>query len=415
MYFSRSSAVFVAISLSIFASSTAVAQQNYEPIPPGFDFPADEATLLRFRDTQNVPEMRRHAWYVFAGMTQRAKNGEAIWETWYPSPSTFSPGPQPLAVAGSPRARPFAQPRQFAPSRGAAPQAIGGSLLSFVMFNKEGNDHVRSNQLNLQATLEAMNNGFPAGTPIEKRDVKPFPRPAMSLKLVWTLVKANGLTPIPVWDNKPARTNAEGNPESSWPRVVAVDPSRPDIPATETADISSGGVAFPKSRVVSLSRFYNFKISATELAAVKAIDSRAEVGDYAAFIAMHYTTKEIPEWIWSTFWWHDEPDNGPYGSDRPTVVSGVWRNYLMNTAYSMDFPHEYDGTPKSAYNPYLEGGFSNGLSSNCMTCHQMARWTKDGPPLSFLPITRGAKPLNDPFFQNTMRLDFLWSVALEAR
>ena len=145
MHFIRSSAAFAAISMLVFSGGAAVAQQNYEPIPPGFDFPADEATLLRFRDTQNVPEMRRHAWYVFAGLTQRAKNGEAIWETWYPSSSTFSSGPQPLTAAGPGPVRPFALPRQFTRGGGPAPQAIGESVLSFVMFNKDGNDHVRSN------------------------------------------------------------------------------------------------------------------------------------------------------------------------------------------------------------------------------------------------------------------------------
>ena len=172
MYFIRSFFGFTAISILMLAAGTATAQQNYEPVPPGFDFPADEATLLRFRDTQNVPEMRRHAWYVFAGLTQRAKNGEAVWETWFPSPTTFSSGPQPQGLAGSGPARPFAVPRQFTRGNGPVPQAIGESVLSFVMFNKDGNDHIRTNQFNLQTTLEALNNGFPAGTPVEKRDIK---------------------------------------------------------------------------------------------------------------------------------------------------------------------------------------------------------------------------------------------------
>jgi hypothetical protein len=414
MHFIRSCFRFAAVSVFVLTPGVAVAQQNYEPVPPGFDFPADEATLLRFRDTQNVPEMRRHSWYVFAGLTQRAKNGEAIWETWFPSPVTFSTGPQPQGLAGPGPVRPFVVPRQFARGNGPSPQAIGESVLSFVMFNKDGSDHIRTNQLNRQSGLDAVNNGFPAGTPLEKRDIKSFPRTAMSLKLVWKVVKATGLTAIPVWDNKPTKPNADGNPEPSWSRVVAVDPTRTDIAATETADVFSNGVSFPKSRVVSVNRFYNFRITEREIGAVNEIDQNAKVGDYAVFIAMHYTTKEIPEWIWSTFWWHDEPNAGPYGSDRPTIVEGVWRNYLMDTAYSMELPREHDGTPNAVFDPYLEARFPNGLGSNCMTCHQQARWTKNGPP-AFLPVTRGAKALSDPFFTDTTRLDFLWSVAYEAQ
>ncbi len=51
------------------------AQDPYTPIPPGFDFPADKATLERFRKTENVAEMRRHAWLVWAGINQPAPTG----------------------------------------------------------------------------------------------------------------------------------------------------------------------------------------------------------------------------------------------------------------------------------------------------------------------------------------------------
>src|SRR5712692_6035944 len=112
------SARLVALSVMLSGGGIAAAQQNYQPVPSGFDFPADEATLLRFRDTQNAPEMRRHSWYVFAGLTQRAKNGEAIWETWFPSSTTFSPDPQPIMSATP--VRPFEVPRQFT-QRGASP------------------------------------------------------------------------------------------------------------------------------------------------------------------------------------------------------------------------------------------------------------------------------------------------------
>src|SRR5712691_4136427 len=344
------SARLVALSVLLSGGGIAAAQQNYEPIPPGFDFPADESTLLRFRDTQNAPEMRRHAWYVFAGLTQRAKNGEAIWETWFPLQVTFAAGPQPQGLTGAGPARPFERPRQLRP-RGAEPQAIGESGLSFVLFNKDTHDFIRSNRFNLQSRLNELNNGFPPGAPIEKREVTSFPRTAMSLKLIWNVVKANGITLVPVWDGRATLTNpdTQGIPPSSWPRVVAVDPSRDDIPLDETRSVFwQGSPAFP-ARVVSLKRFYHFKITAAEIGAIRAIRGAeaADIGDYAVLMAMHYTTKEISDWVWSTYWWHDQPDGGPFGSDRPTVVQGVWRNYLMDTSYSMDLPREYDGSPNS--------------------------------------------------------------------
>jgi hypothetical protein len=413
-------AAFHSLALVVLATTAILprqlaAQERYEPVAPGYDFPADEATLLRFRDTQNVQEMRRHAWYVFAGLTQPAKGGEARWETWFPADVTFSSGAQPQALTGTLPSRLLQRPRQFSlPPGQSEPQAAGESVLARVMFNREAHEHIRNNRLHLRSALTALNNSFTSGTPVEKRAVPPFPGAAMTLKLVWKIVRSSGLTPIPVWDFQPTRPDPQGNPEATWARVVAVDPNRTEIPENETTDLSLNGVPFPKSRVVALSRFYHFRIGPAEIGPIQAIVPTVAVGDYAVFVGMHYTTKEIEEWIWSTFWWHDEPDKGPFGSDRPSVVSGVWRNYLMDTAYSMDVPKEYDGTPNSVFNPYLEARFPSGMGSNCMTCHQKAVWGANGP-VSFLPVTRGARRPDDPIFQNTTKLDFLWSIGLESQ
>lgn len=85
----------------------------------------------------------------------------------------------------------------------------------------------------------------------------------------------------------------------------------------------------------------------------------------------------------------------------------------MDVAYSMETPREADGTPNVTFNPYMEV-FPAGTRSNCMACHQSAVWTASGAP-PFLPVTRGARAANDPRFAGSMRLDFMWSIATEAR
>lgn len=395
-------------------------ETTYQGIPPGFDFPADEATLLRFRDTENVTEMRKHAWKVFAGLTQPTAGGEAVWETWFSGSETFRPGPAPQADAPRQLVRRFQRPRKLEPRPGApAPQSIGASLLSLTLFNREARTHIRANNLHKRPALTQLNNSFPAGTPVEQRKIKDFPREAMSIKAIWWLVKKNGLTAMPIWDFEPTRLNREGNGVRTWKRAVAVDPSRTQIPAGETANVSLNDVAKPNSRVVPLANLYHFQISQAELpSVVQALGQDAEVGDYAALVALHYTTKEIPDWVWATFWWHDRPDDGPYATDRASEVAGVWRNYLMDVAFSMDTPREFDGTPNSIYNPWLEAGFLNGMSSNCMTCHQRAVWPlPPAPPPErrpWLPVTLGSMQPNNPFFNNATKLDFFWSVALES-
>jgi hypothetical protein len=95
------------------------------------------------------------------------------------------------------------------------------------------------------------------------------------------------------------------------------------------------------------------------------------------------------------------------------VVAGVWRNYLMDVAYSMVRPREFEGTPNSVYNPWLEARFQQGLSSNCMTCHQRSVW-RNGAFVPFLPVTTGGLPPDDPYFNDSLQLDFLWSMNLES-
>lgn len=393
---------------------------TYQGIPPGFDFPADQTNLLQLRDANNVAEMRKHAWMVFAGMTQPAPGGEAIWETWFSEPEVFQPGPSPQGVRKIQRR--FQDPRQFrAPAKGPSPQAVGASLLSFVLYNKEARDHIRTNQLYLQSKLDQINHGFDVNnTPVEKREIPIFPPAAVSLKTVWWIVKKTGLTAMPIWDANPTRPNQQGNDYPTWARFVAVDPSRTQIPANEKADILFQGILRKNSHVVPLASLYNFQITTQEqLNAIHSVSVKvpnakdAQMGDYVVLVAMHCTTKEIPDWVWATFWWHDKPDDGSFAADRPGTdkLLGVWRNYLMNVAFSADTPKESDGTPPVCFNPWLEARFSGGLTSNCMACHQRAVW----PPESFLPVIRGSLPANDQYFVGKTKADFLWSIPLESQ
>jgi len=77
----------------------AQAGDPYTAIPKGFDFPADQAKLLAARDAGDVAAMRRHAWSVFAGFTQPAKGGGAIFETWFRGDEVMA-WPKPQSVRG---------------------------------------------------------------------------------------------------------------------------------------------------------------------------------------------------------------------------------------------------------------------------------------------------------------------------
>jgi hypothetical protein len=403
----------ITVALLIFRAVCLYGQRiDYRPIPSGFDFPASESDLLKALNSGDESKLRLHGWMVFAGLTQPARpgdpNSEAVWETWYRGDEVFAPSAIPQGLRTLQRK--LTPPRQFQ-AAGPQPQAVGESQLAFTLFNQELRDHTRQNKLQLSATLKAINSQWTSETPTTDRKIPDYPVKAMSLKLVWMLVKKEGTTPLPIWDTQRRVINAPAQPTTTWKRVVIVDPGRDSIPVGEKKDVSFLGKQFPGSHVVSLKSFYHFPLS-QDLAAT--IAGAAE-GDFMVLTAMHFTTKEIPNWVWATFWWHDNPDDGPYAQNRPSdmVLRGVWRNYLMDVSYDMDRPRESDDTPNAVFNPWLEARFPNGVNSNCMTCHRRAVWAPQNPTPAFLPITRGTPADNDAIFKGGTKADFLWSLLLE--
>ncbi|WP_133513128.1 hypothetical protein [Candidatus Thiosymbion oneisti] len=418
------SCVFVAMSHMAFAQNS-----PYTDIPSSFDFPASQEMLNHFIKTRNVSELRRHAWYLWAGINQPTPEGEPIWETWYQPHEVFrAPG----ATPQGPRIRRFEAPRQHDVAHtGPVPHAPGASLFSFVMFNQAARDHIQQEQLYLSSKLDQINDEFDDQS-WEERNIPDFPPDAVVLKVVWWPVQATGLTALPVWDNDPANrvsptTPRPSNPRTEWKRVVAIDPSEElFLPGRTTESIKYEGKDFRDAKIVSLDDFYHVKLDDSMVEAARKVPGvgNVQVGDYLALIAMHVTTKEIPDWVWATYWWHDDPTMDVYAADRINEVTGVWRNYLMDASYDFDLPKEYDGAPNAVINPYLEARFANGISSNCMTCHGRAMW----PLPAFLPITRGEnddfhndqveefEDGQDPAYDGTRtRLDFLWSLGFRVQ
>jgi hypothetical protein len=400
---------------------------GYYDVPTGYDFPADSATLEKYRSDQNVRAQRLHVWNVFAGMTQPTPDGKyAIWETWFSEPETFQSGATPQAVGPRRIIRQFRQPRQFSPPKGVATsEAAGTALLSFVLYNYPAYNHIRTHQLNIGTELDNEN---AHGTPDPKVPgdsmVVEFPHDAISLKTVWWPVAKDKITPMPVWDPESNPKRPNGNNYPTWSRVVAIDPLNNNVPPDQTTSVAFLGKTFPNSHVVGLSAFHYVVLDEQTAASAMANDQiknfaqqvlgrGLQAGDYTVFAGTHLTTKEIGDWVWATFWWHDRPSAGPYAADRPASVKGEWANYLMNTSYDLKLPRESDQTPHITFNPWLEARFPNGIESNCMNCHNRASWKAN---VNFLPIFRGDPDLkNDPAYaKGRLRTDFLWSIPFSA-
>lgn len=392
---------------------------GYYGVAPGHDFPAPEATLDAARANADVHAQRLHVWNVFAGITAPTPDGKyARWETWYAEDEAFQQGPALQGLGPRRVVRHFVQPRQFSQGHGLTAQAAGTGLLSFVLFDYEGYEHIRQNGLYRASVLTGLQQtGAPDRNIPTNRTVPEFPPQSMSLKVVWWPVARDKITPMPIWDGDPNPTSSAPKGFNTWTRVVAVAPTGTPAPNAR-ADVSFRGKSFPSSHLVGLAAFHSVTLDAALAAQVnadqalasefsEALGRPAQAGDYVVLVGMHMTTKEIKDWVWATFWWHDQPDAGPFAADRPASLGEPWRHYLMSASYDFNTPKESDGGPHITFNPWLEAPFPGGTRANCMNCHERA----GAPNAGFMPIMRGSPDPSDPAFAaGSVRTDFLWSI-----
>jgi hypothetical protein len=437
-----SAAVFLFLSFEAASGQTATPPPGYFDIPNGFDFPADKSLLEQYRSQPNVPAQRIHVWNVFAGITSETSNGHcttptnkcSTFETWFSEDEAFAPTLTFLAERTVfPR---FHLPKQFRASslEEAKPQPPGTALLSFVLYNFAAFNHIRSNHLYQATALDSLlSSGSPDRAIPQDRMIPAFPAGAVVLKLVWWPVAKDKISAMPIWDPDSNPPMARGNDHTTWARYVGIDATRKSVPAGETADVTYGGQVKRNSHIVPLSAFHSIVLNDAQAndvnngnngvladVPIQSFGRPVQAGDYAVLVATHLTTKEIDDWVWATFWWHDKPDESPFAANRVGSISGAWRNYLMNASFDLNLPSEVDGSAHVTFNPWLEakfpdGGHGGGTVSNCMNCHNRASWPNRDVGLTgqqFLPIYRGNPALSaDPAYASgRLRTDFLWSI-----
>lgn len=417
--------------------STVAAQKQPIPFPKGFDFPADPTKLEAMIQNRDIARLRKHGWYLWAGMNQPGYNGWPIWRSWNITTQVFAPSSNeqpgiekgletPATTTGLSLQRhaannatlqinypiPFYTIPEVIRNRkkykkllkdtalaanikdGANFQNNGDLMLVSEAFTQKAYQFIRDRHLYQASTLNAL---MTAG----KEDVPQLPRRSMVLKHMYWPVKQDGLTALPIWDNPPSIGSYTGfEIQGQWKRAVAIDPSRSTIPRGETAKVTFlygvkhpdgvtplGPNTYQQAKVVSLKAFYHKKISQADYNALSIYDQLLldlsfywahkrpfKAGDYVASIASHIITKEIPSWTFQSIWWTDNPNAGKYSTNRPKIPRAEGPwHHYLLTS-------EYGITiePNSdelpvIYNPYIELA-SHPIQTNCRNCHIRAAW-----------------------------------------
>lgn len=344
-------------------------QSARAPAPP----PPDQARLLAARDRDDLAAIRAHGWALWQRILP-------VWEHWSRSDAVFGATDRIF--------------RELQPFKvGDRLEVETAPLMFAVIFDPVAAAHVEAHHLARGDTLR----GHAA--------IPDFPRGAITLKSVWFPVHRDRETPLPVWDGEPAV--ADGNPTRTWRRRIVIDPSGAhDEPTSGAFDELIDGVHH-----VPLDAFIHRALTTPdEVAAARRVarDPTLAAGDHVVLVGMHVSTKEIPDWVWATLWWHDRPDDGPYAAGRPVTLAGASRNYLMDITLGAAAPR---GPARAVMNPFLEARFPDGVRSNCLTCHRRAAHGT----LDYLPVVREDTPVDDPYFADKTQTDMVWSLALEAR
>ncbi len=133
---------------------------------------------------------------------------------------------------------------------------------------------------------------------------------------------------------------------------------------------------------------------------------------------LHITTKDMPNWFWSTFHHQSITGSGFENGDnskKPAVVKGtVWDNYVLGGVQT-DFITPF-GDPTLLSDAYIEQDFRR---SSCITCHARASRGLDGKGLSGATPSIGIP--NPQEFEDVsgnlsrLPLDFLFSLQVRAR
>ena len=328
--------------LAVAFAAAAVAQRapaadiyRYEDLPGRFGFPVAEATLLGAVLADDQPAVRRHAWELWAALTAPSASvvdGQRlpVFATWYSIPEVYNSKGR-AGVTRRTFGHPFRIPTQSAlanSSRGGAP----AGLMSFVKLNRQAAGFIWDNGYYLTPTLAGLNARFDRdGTATVERSIKPFPNDAVSLKLVFWLVKnpaspqaERGLTALPIWGpNYPPPPDGSPPMHTTWTNAVAVDPAG-RYPEGSLQQVNvNGSVARPNLKwapVVSLKRFYAHRLTKAQDVAdarvymdmmssaageqerfVTNAGQTPELGDYIVLLGLHMTTKEMDDWTFQTF------------------------------------------------------------------------------------------------------------------
>lgn len=246
------------------------------------------------------------------------------------------------------------------------------------------------------------------------RDVV-VPSGSVALKTFWYVLPEDGPVNIALWD------------WSSLPASVSTLPAG----TMKTACVA---IQAEKYHCLSPDKFYRMTVTDPSSFVCPDCTAPLKPGQQLVMVAMHLASKEMPDWLWATFWWRgdDSRTGNSWTCDdaqRADVMpgpTGVWKRYSMDVVagfyYAKPTPAAAEGCGipgkighdeqyLAAYNPFVEALFQNGLKSSCIDCHARASSDNRDDLRTFVPPINESDPYTQTSnFDGQVRSDYLWTL-----
>jgi hypothetical protein len=410
---------------------------------PNFPYPNEvEMNSWKAAGASKEPEMRKHAWDIFAGLVLQGK--DPLWSDWYTKCDLKIADPSCEASRSSSAGKlgdetikqhllknltlPIQLPEFDSASlkSGSSSKQSTRPQVAEVLFNPEARDfiEVQKSGMTGDTALQKILSGPHSATVLDG-----FPRNAIVVKTEWELVtgadSSGTVTPVELWNPDPdaIKQNEVSKDQlkqvNEWASKAQIDP---DATCDPDHDYTGG-------KPVPLACFYSVPLCFKDIGWLYRDSEGLIVPSWTRnmqyhliLIAFHVMTREIDGWTWQTFYWSSGATEGADkerrdGNPWNTIRDARWSHYVMDTTLSATLPLETDHGPKICANPYLEGPLANGQTLNCIACHQYAYYhnpEKHNEGFGFGTLPR--KILPDPkqlknYEDSGLQTSFLWSLA----
>jgi hypothetical protein len=374
--------------------------------------------------TVQMAELRTRAWKLLPlfGKQTEGRPDRSYWtsvDTLLPAPpDPDSANPAPVNPVSKPALSllTFAYPREFRDLRSKTATDLPPAPVTYesTFYNKLESHSIVTQRLKAPTvTAELLKD--------EKRDIF-FPKGSVALKTFWYVVDDH--TTVAYWD---------------WNKIPRDDRLQP---ITTFDSVCVRLQPAPGSGCLDAKKYFYTLTKDASMTFTKPTGApEVQNGQTLILVALHIVSKQMPDWLWATYWWRGDGPLATHGqswtcadAQRDAIKNDLAKMPAFWQYYSMDVDASFKiakppvdsadlktcGTPGiignneeriAVYSPFVEALLLNGRKSSCIGCHALANtgMAADGPKVP--PLGVADQNLSLATFELGVRTDFMWKVA----